>query len=145
MRKLIFVLMMINFIACKDKKGKNTTEDYTSVNSNQLIVEQEQSGKAIYTEFCVQCHLPNGKGIPKIYPPLRDSDWLKNKRTESIHAVKYGLSGEITVNGKPYENIMTPLGLTDEEVVDVMNYIMNAWGNKEENPVTLEEVKRVKK
>ena len=40
---------------------------------------------------------------------------------------------------------MTPLGLSDEEVADVMNYIMNSWGNTQENMVTVEEVIAVEK
>jgi len=47
----------------------------------------------------VQCHLPNGKGTEGIFPPLDGADWLVQKRTESIHAVKYGQKGEIMVNG----------------------------------------------
>ena len=89
--------------------------------------------------------MPTGKGIPKVYPPLRRSDWLTKKRTESIQAVKYGLSGEITVNGNTYDNIMTPMGLSDQEVADVLNYVMNTWGNKQEKMVSSEEVSQAKK
>jgi mono/diheme cytochrome c family protein len=34
--------------------------------------------------------------------------------------------------------------LYDDEVADVMNYIMNSWGNSQEGLVTEEEVKEVK-
>lgn len=104
-----------------------------------------QRGSEIYEEFCMQCHLPDGKGSDGIVPPLADSDWLKNKRKESIHAVKYGQSGPIVVNGKKYNGTMAPMGLTDKEVADVMNYIMNSWGNKSSQMVTEEEVKQIKK
>ena len=36
-------------------------------------------------------------------------------------------------------------GLTDEEIVDVMNYILNSWGNKSEKTVTINEVKSISK
>jgi mono/diheme cytochrome c family protein len=49
------------------------------------------------------------------------------------------------VNGKNYNAMMSPLGLTDEEVADVMNYVMNSWGNKQSKMVTDSEVKAVKK
>ena len=35
----------------------------------------------------------------------------------------------MTVNGVEYSGIMPPQELTDEEAVDVVNYILNAWGN----------------
>ena len=40
------------------------------------------------------------------------------------------MSGEINVNGVTYNNVMATMGLSDEEVADVMNYINNSWGNK---------------
>ncbi len=67
--------------------------------------------------------MPNGKGVPKAFPPLADSDYLRENQNESIKAVKYGMSGEIIVNGITYNSAMAPLGLSDEEVADVMNYI----------------------
>lgn len=104
-----------------------------------------EAGKEIYAEFCMQCHLPNGKGTPKTIPPLAGSNWLVDKRTASIHAVKYGQSGPIEVNENIYDNSMPPMGLTDEEVADVMNYIMTSWGNKQKKPVTESEVASIKK
>nr|WP_255420161.1 cytochrome c [Aquimarina sp. AD1] len=102
-------------------------------------------GKEVYMDFCMQCHLPNGKGTPKVFPPLAGSDWLVNKRKESIHSIKYGLNGPIKVNGESYNSAMTSLGLEDEEVADVMNYIMNSWGNKQQKMVTIEEVISIQK
>ena len=37
------------------------------------------------------------------------------------------------------------MGLSNEEVADVMNYIMNSWGNKQSKKVTIEEVANIKK
>jgi mono/diheme cytochrome c family protein len=102
-------------------------------------------GKEIYTDFCVSCHLPNGAGVRKVYPPLAKSDYLLKKRIESIKAIKFGLKGEIIVNGEKYNNVMAPLGLSDDEVADVMNYITNSWGNTYEKMVTEEEVSKIKK
>lgn len=114
------------------------------VPTNNELANSIQRGKEVYADFCIQCHLANGKGNESI-PPLAGSDWLVNKRKESIHAVKFGQSGPIKVNGKNYNGRMSPMGLSDEEVADVMNYIMNSWGNKQSKMVTVSEVKAVKK
>jgi mono/diheme cytochrome c family protein len=100
-------------------------------------------GEEIYSDFCVTCHLPNGEGVENTYPPLAKSDWLKANREASIRGVKYGQRGEMVVNGKTYDNTMMPLGLDDEEIADVMNYINNSWGNKNEKMVTVEEVSAI--
>jgi mono/diheme cytochrome c family protein len=102
-------------------------------------------GKEIYTDFCIQCHLATGKGDLVNFPPLDGSDWLTKKRKQSIHAVKFGQTGEIIVKGKKFNNTMPPLGLENQEVADVMNYIMNSWSNKQKKIVTVEEVKAVTK
>lgn len=110
----------------------------------KLLEESIKRGAEIYDDFCVQCHLPNGKGNA-VVPPLAQSDWLVNKRKESIHAIKYGQSGPIVVNGKKYNGTMPEMGLSDEEVADVMNYISNTWGNSNKKRVTPEEVKAIKR
>ncbi|WP_236027584.1 c-type cytochrome [Gelidibacter pelagius] len=107
------------------------------------LKESMVRGAAIYDDFCMSCHMPDGKGVPEVYPPLADSDYLMKKREESIKAVKYGLSGEITVNGVKYNSAMAALGLYDDEVADVMNYILNSWGNEDGKMVTVTEVSKI--
>ncbi|WP_405569896.1 c-type cytochrome [Winogradskyella sp. Asnod2-B02-A] len=110
---------------------------------NQVVSELQESikrGGMVYEDMCNTCHLPNGLGVSKVYPPLANSDYLREKQIESIKAIKYGLSGQITVNGNSYNGTMTTLGLSDQEVADVMNYINNNWGNSIENFVTAKKV-----
>lgn len=104
------------------------------------LTESIKRGEIVYNDMCITCHLADGKGVPKTFPPLANSDYLREKQTESIKAVKYGMSGEIVVNGITYNNAMAPLGLSNEEVADVINYINNSWGNSIDNFVTPEKV-----
>ena len=102
-------------------------------------------GEEIYQDFCLQCHLDNGKGVENAFPPLAKSDYLQNNIEASIRAIKYGLRGEITVNGNTYNGVMVNQRLDEEEVADVMNYILNSWGNKAENQITVAQVLEVQK
>lgn len=110
-----------------------------------LVSESMERGKSVYTNICMQCHLPNGKGISGVFPPLANSDWLTEKVKESIRSIKYGLKGEIQVNDKKYNGVMLSMGLTDQETADVMNYISNSWGNKTANFYTANAVRKVNK
>ena len=112
---------------------------------NQNLEESIQRGSEIYADFCVTCHLEKGEGVPHTFPPLAKSDYLINNRQASIRGVKYGQQGEIVVNGITYNNVMAPLGLEDEEIADVMNFVMNSWGNTQEELVTVEEVEAITK
>jgi mono/diheme cytochrome c family protein len=102
-------------------------------------------GEEIYQDFCLQCHLDNGKGIENVFPPLAKSDYLENNIEASIRGVKYGLRGEITVNGKTYSGVMVNQGLDEEEIADVMNYILNSWSNKALEQITVAQVLEVQK
>lgn len=112
---------------------------------DQELKESMQRGSEIYADFCVTCHLQQGEGVANTFPPLAKSDYLVKNREASIKGVKYGQQGEIIVNGVTYNNAMAPLGLEDEEVVDVMNFVMNSWGNTSDKTVSLEEVEAIQK
>lgn len=146
----LFCLIITVFLSCNsNQKNKGSASiGYSNAVNEQESNELEKSikrGKSVYNDFCLQCHLPNGKGTNGIFPPLDGADWLVEKRTESIHAVKYGQKGEIVVNGITYNNVMPPMGLSDQEVADVMNYVMNSWSNTQDKMVTVEEVKAIEK
>ncbi|MEC3907014.1 cytochrome c [Tamlana sp. 2201CG12-4] len=104
-----------------------------------------ERGSQVYKDFCVSCHMTYGEGIKNVYPPLSKSDYLKNNREGSIKAIKFGQKGKLVVNGVTYNGYMAPLGLTNREVADVMNYITNTWSNKNKTMITEKEVAKVKK
>ena len=104
------------------------------------LVESLQRGSEIYFDFCVTCHMEQGEGVSNTFPPLAKSDYLMENRAESIRGIKYGQRGELIVNGVTYNGAMTPMGLEDEEIADVMNFILNSWGNSSKDKVTTEEV-----
>ena len=142
------LLLIIGLLSCKSN-SEEKRDEYTTVEDMAKVQDQKSEsylrGKDVYNDFCVTCHLSNGKGVPGNFPPLDGSNWLTRKRTESIHAIKYGLSGPIEVNGENYNSVMVPMGLNDQEVADVMNYIGNTWSNAIKKPVTVDEVAAVKK
>jgi len=148
MKKLWYSLGILVLIACKfNSKQDQIIEDKKVITHSEEIDLNTsiERGGLIYTDFCMQCHLANGMGIPGTFPPLAKSNWLIEKRMESIHAVKFGQRGEIEVNGVLYNGLMAPMGLTDQEVADVMNYVMNSWGNTQKQMVTPDEVSKIKK
>ena len=102
-------------------------------------------GEEIYMDFCLQCHQQNGKGVSGVFPPLAQSDYLLSDVNRSISAIKYGLKGSIIVNGKNYNSVMVSQGLDNEEIADVMNYILHSWGNESEENVTQERVESILK
>lgn len=130
---MIGIFMFLSLLFSCNESPKQTPE----------LKESIARGALVYEDFCMNCHMPKGEGVPSAFPPLADSDYLLSKRLESIMAVKYGMSGEITVNGKVYNSAMASLGLSNDEVADVMNYILNSWGNEDGKIVTPSEVSKI--
>ena len=100
-------------------------------------------GKEIYNDFCVQCHLDNGEGVSGVFPPLAKSDYLLKNVEMSIRGLKYGLTGPIVVNGEEYDGVMQNQGLDNLEIADVMNFILNNWGNESEEIITENQVANI--
>lgn len=151
MRIVLVLFFAAAFISCKSDKKDKANDSYTTPSSEKEnnisseVAESINRGSKIYNNFCASCHLASGEGIPSTFPPLNKSNWLTEKRQASIHAIKFGLQGPIEVNGKEYDNLMLDLGLEDQEIADVMNYILNAWNNNISKPVSVEEVEAVEK
>ncbi len=116
------------------------------LSQNDSLSISIKKGKSLYEDFCVRCHMPNGKGQKGIIPPLAKSDFLFKHMEESIKALKYGgIDGEIIVNGVKYNSRMEKMGLYDDEIADIMNYTLNSWGNKYEKRIREKDVKILKK
>ena len=95
----------------------------------KTVAEQISAGKNLYDRTCAACHQLEGQGIPNAFPPLAKSDFLNANADRAVNAVLHGLSGEITVNGKKFNNVMTSQNLTDDQVADVLTYVYSSWGN----------------
>ncbi|MDP5082300.1 MAG: cytochrome c [Winogradskyella sp.] len=135
--KIIGLLLVIS--SCNSNEKKKMAD--TAYNNETSQIEASiKRGKIVYDDMCITCHMANGEGVPRAFPPIAGSDYLKDNQNGSIKAVKYGMSGEIIVNGITYNGAMSPLGLSDKEIADVMNYINNSWGNTIDNLVTPDKV-----
>ncbi|WZL87750.1 copper-containing nitrite reductase [Salinimicrobium sp. 3283s] len=117
------------------------TEDAPVANTS--LAEKMERGKQIYTQNCLACHQATGNGIPNAFPPLADSDYLNADVHRAIEVVKFGLTGEIEVNGNVYNSAMPKQNISDEDVANVLTYVYNNWGNNK-TEVTAEMVKKAK-
>jgi hypothetical protein len=73
------------------------------------------------------------------FPTLANSDYLIADVNRAMNEAIKGKSGEVTVNCVSYNSTMPASVLTDEQLVDVMNYVLNSWENNG-GVVTLEGV-----
>ena len=103
-----------------DAKVK-TVEIAASVNHRE--------GMKVYNLNCKACHQSSGLGYPNIFPPLAKSDFLLDKEA-TIKQILQRASGEMVVNGEKYNGEMHSFSkLSDQEIVNLLNFVYNSWGN----------------
>ncbi len=104
-------------------------------------VSHAQDGATIFKR-CAACHLPTGAGVPGAFPPLKaDVSALAGSPTGRRYlalVVIRGVSGPITVGGKPFRGTMpAQSGLNDEQVAAVLNHVLRGSAAK---PFSVKEV-----
>ncbi|MDO8545433.1 MAG: copper-containing nitrite reductase [Opitutaceae bacterium] len=121
-------------VAARDRAAELVARKQEAIASNPEIAGmtkeiQMERGKKVYLQSCFACHMANGEGLPGVFPPLAKSDYLNADRNRAILIPLKGLNGPITVNGKPYNNVMPPQAFTDDQIADVLTFVLNSWGN----------------
>jgi mono/diheme cytochrome c family protein len=90
------------------------------------------AGQKIYGANCSACHGASGAGLPGEFPPLAGNPMVTGSPDKVIAAVRNGLTGAMTVNGKTYSGAMPAWKgkLSNSDIADVITYIRSSWGNK---------------
>lgn len=96
------------------------------------VLQYAIEGKNLYELYCANCHQKDGIGLGKLIPPLKPSDYMAEDIGRTARIIKYGLEGEIMVNGLIYNQPMpgNP-NLTNLEIARILTYLYNIWGNQE--------------
>ncbi len=132
---LVFFFLIIQNILAQKSSGNEL---------NPEIKESIKRGESLYNMHCKKCHKDDGKGIEEIYPPLAQSDFLLNDKYRAIRTAIFGSKEPIVVNDVEYDGELMPtIKLEDEDVRDVVNYILNSWENQG-GTVTIKDVQKVR-
>ena len=89
-----------------------------SMSKEELMAE----GERVYNATCAACHMPNGEGLPGVFPALKGSV-IATQNDPTAHI-------DIVLNGKT-GTAMQAFGkmLSLKEIAAVVTYERNAWGN----------------
>lgn len=95
-------------------------------------------GRAVFNRdgHCVTCHQADGLGLPNIYPPLANKEWVADDDARIITIVLKGLWGPAMVAGTRFDPArgvppMTAFEnlLNDKEIAGVLTYVRQSFGN----------------
>lgn len=136
-KQLYFSLIILLLTSC----GGSSSNDDSGQNNE--IDPKYLGGKDIYDGSCKACHMDDGQGLEGTFPPLAQSDYLLADPIRALQQVIQGSNEEMTVNGVLYDVIMPAQDVTEAEAVEVVNYVLNAWGN-DGGEVALDDIKKFK-
>jgi len=108
-------------------------------------------GKIIYMQTCIACHQPTGLGVPGAFPPLAGTEYTQGPARRMIAMTLRGVNPPLKVKDMTYVVPMPPLPTQfpiladDSKLADVINYVRNSFGNKDETGVTPALIAEVRK
>ena len=105
-----FIIAFLGLWACNEAdENKNRAYSY---------------GQLMYQNYCSNCHGDNGEGVVRVFPPLANSDYMKNNFNNIACIIKYGMRDSVYVNGVDYNGIMPNVpGITALEISYINTFI----------------------
>lgn len=88
---------------------------------NMSMDELMTQGKRVYESVCAACHMPNGEGLPGVFPAIKGSQIATGAIPAHIDIIVNGSSGTSMASFSKQ--------LTMSEIAAVITYQRNAWGN----------------
>ena len=153
MRYIIITIASLFLLAACSGKSNNANANTVSPDPvkeelnaavNPMPDLASHPGQVLYNRQCLPCHQADGNGVPGMFPPLTATEWVDGDNERLISVVIHGLNEEIEVKGEIYNTIMAPIPyLSDQEVMDVLNYVRKQFGTSG-NEIAIGEVKKVR-
>lgn len=104
---------------------------------NMSMEQLMTQGEKVYNTVCAACHMPNGEGLPGVFPALKGSAMAIQSDQITAHI-------DIVVNGKAGTSMQSfSKQLTMSEIAAVVTYERNAWGNNTGEMVQAKDVNAV--
>lgn len=114
---------------------KAKEEEQRLLAMNMSMEELMTEGERVYLAACAACHMPNGEGLPGVFPALKGSPMALNDIPAHI---------DIVLNGKTGTAMQAfDKQLTLSEIAAVVTYERNAWGNNTGDIVQAKDVNAI--
>lgn len=112
---------------------------------SQVSVSPNANASGLYMSYCSTCHGASGQGVPRAIPALAGNSNVIAKDARNMIHIIYSGAHTPTIEGRAsyvmpaYKEI-----LTEEQMIEVINHIRQAWGNQAP-AITAKEYKNVTK
>ena len=83
-----------------------------------------------YTQFCADCHRPDGGGVKGMFPPLNGNPGIVAANPTTLLHIT--LTGWKTPQTAAHPRVYTMPGfarLQDDEIAEILSFVRSSWGN----------------
>ncbi|MGE3354752.1 MAG: c-type cytochrome, partial [Planctomycetota bacterium] len=121
-------------LAAIELRADEAAEDAAAAPDADLTPAQRAraaAGAAIYGTYCSACHQPDGRGMPGLAPPLRESEWVTGDPVRLVRIALHGLRGPVTAAGVHFDGEMPgQRHLRDEDLAAALTWLRRTWGHR---------------
>lgn len=124
------------WIAEQEAIAQRAAEEEQRLLAMSMSMEELMStGKGIHDSVCAACHMPNGEGLPGVFPSIKGSQIALEDQQAHIEIIVYGSAGTAMQSFAKQ--------LTMSEIAAVITYQRNAWGNNTGDMVQAKDINAV--
>ena len=107
--------------------------DWGDLRSEPEAMPAAADGKVLFAQNCAVCHQADGSGVAKVFPPLKDSEWVRADPEVMVHILLKGVEGPLQVKGSPYQGQMPSFEsrFSNQEVVAIVEYVRHQLNQSE--------------
>lgn len=111
----------------KDQKGTAERDPKPGTDAEVLA-----RGRLVYADQCAACHMQNGEGVPRVFPPLKDSSAVQAHNPDTLIQLVLKGAGSAKTPERPAGFGMPAFDwkLTDQQIADLLTYLRASWGNR---------------
>jgi mono/diheme cytochrome c family protein len=146
MKRLLLLLILLAafaFMSACNQNDQTSKYDHLDQRTKIRLRQYLSEGKRLYEIYCANCHQKDGNGLARLYPPLKNSDYMVLNKDKVICGIRYGQQGEIMVNGVLFNQPMPAnLSITDLEIAEIATYIYSEFADSVQI-ITINDVKKI--
>lgn len=146
MKRLLLLVIFFSvyaFISACNQNDRVSKYDHLDQRTKIRLRQYLSEGKRLYEIYCANCHQKDGKGLARLYPPLKNSDYMILNKGKVICGIRYGQQGEIMVNSVVFNQPMPAnLSITDLEIAEIATYIYTEFADSVQI-ITINDVKKI--
>jgi uncharacterized protein len=109
------------------------------------LPEHLVAARDYYRMSCLECHQPDGTGVPGSFPPLVGAGRVHGDPDTLLRVILGGLRGPVEIAGEHFDSIMPgAFHLENDQIAAIASYVRYAFAGLSEDPISPDAVEALR-